>query len=194
MWKKIGEYISENRSEIDLDEPRLDLWIDIEEDLRPKVRKNWLSRAPFLKAAAIVLFSVGFSYLGFGPHTLFEAASDEFIAENDQLENMPLMEQIVEEDEELQEVEAYYLMQVAEKQEDLKEYNLSEYSFVAQYMDELESIDEAFEDLKDELEGEGFYEHKVDALIKTYELKIRILEQLMRQIRKAENKSQSQQS
>lgn len=193
MWKKISEYIEDNRAEIDLDEPRIDLWMDIEEELHPKVRKHWFSRAPFLKVAAIVLFSVGISYVSFGPASIFKAKGVENIAE---APSTPASEAELdlfasEEDTELQEVETYYAMQVAKRQQNLEEYNLSEYTFSAQYLEELNSIDAAFEELRQELEQEGLYEHKIEAMVQTYELKIKILEQMLRQIRKAKKKEQT---
>ncbi len=199
MWKIISTYIHKHRKEIDLDEPRADLWMDIEEQLRPPAKKHWLSRAPYLKAAAMVFITAGLSYVSFGPRTVLvqEVELAPLPSETEEvlmseIEELPTLEE--EPNDELEELETYYLMQLAKKQENLDQYNLNNYRFAKQYIQELEVIDRAFKELKEELTQEGLYEYRIEAVVQTYELKIKILEQLLHQIQKSKTNDKTQQS
>lgn len=191
-WDDIQTYIRRHRAEIDLDEARDDLWLDIEEQLHPSARVRPFRWASLARTAAVVLISVGASYFSFGPGaSVFSDArtSDPSTpkAEASEAGGLALNNPA---DQEFEEVEAYYSMQFAKQQKSLEAYDLQAYSFSEQYLEELKQVDEAYQELQEELKEEALFEHRVKTMIQTYELKIRILEQLMQQIRKTNQHEQ----
>jgi len=196
VWNQIASYISSHRREIDLDVPRPDLWMDIEEGLQASGKTHWFSRWPYLKVAAVVLITLGLSYVSFGPG-FDHPQHQEQTETSSEPEYAPLADatpNIEEEDTEFQELETYYLMKLARQQQSLEPLMKEKQELARAYLDELEQIDQTYEELKRELSQEGPYEYRVKLLIQTYELKLRILKQLQQQILKAKEHEKPKQS
>ncbi len=196
MWNEIEKHIETHRDELDADLPGDAIWEGIAAGLdarRPRkrpLREHIFSRAPYWKVAAIVLLTTGASYFSFHPQpTAFltqvgtESAGDtqgQETQEKAEATAFPLP------DPELAELDAYYLNQFNERWEELHRYDLHRFQFVGQFMQELAEVDHNYRELRQEIAEEGYHRHMIEGLIKTHELKIKILESLLIQIKNDE--------
>lgn len=192
MWKEIEQHIETNRKGIDLDLPGDDIWAGIEAELggppaRVKsTREHWFSRAPYWKVAAIVLMTVGISYFSFRPgplvsHTSQGITSSETQATESAFSPLP--------NEELAELESYYLGQFNERWEELGQYDLRQFQFTSQFMEELEEVDDNYQELRQEIAEEGYHEQMIEGLIKTHKLKLKILSSLLQKIQQDQERN-----
>lgn len=192
MWEEIEKHITTHRPELDQDLPDDQIWAGIEAGLaeRPKrkvrpLREHGFSRAPYWKVAAIILLTIGGSYFAFHPHPLRLFTQNQVKNTDEQPSITAAQPQQAEPlpDPEIAELESYYLSQFNERWAELGRYDLRQFQFTGQFMAELEEVDENYQELRQEIANEGYHAHMVEGLIKTYELKIEILESLLKQIK-----------
>ena len=196
MWNEIEKHIETHRDELDADLPGDAIWegiaagLDARRARKKPLREHVFSRAPYWKVAAIVLLTTGASYFAFHPqpaafltHVGTENAGDtqgQETQEKAEATAFPLP------DPELAELEAYYLSQFNERWEELRRYDLGQFQFAGQFIHELEEVDHNYRELRQEIAEEGYHVHMIEGLIKTHEMKIKILESLLIQIKKDE--------
>jgi len=180
-WEEIEQYIQTHRDELDVETPDPALWDRIQGKLiipkEKKPHKHFFSRYPYIKVAAIVLITVGVCYVIFKLepwHQSYQLASSFH-----QLEST---ERPRTYHPELAEVETYYNMQVQQHMEEIQRYNLKNYHFAPEFLKELKQADASYLDLKKDIHQDGYNEKLINGLIATYELKIKILGELLHQI------------
>jgi hypothetical protein len=196
MWEDIEKHIDTYRDELDPDMPGEHLWEGIAAGLpaAPQSKRALPVRGfhhlPYWKAAAIILLTIGASYFAFHPNPVgFLAHSsngstggEPSVLGKNAGQTSPLR------DGELAEIESYYLGRFNKRWEELNRYDLRRFQFAGQFMQELEEVDGNYREIREEITQEGYHEHMVEGLIKTYELKIEILESLLKQIKHEEER------
>jgi hypothetical protein len=181
MWKKIEQYIRDHRQSLDVESPGPELWQKIEGELGAPARTHWFTRAPYLKMAAVVMVAVGLSYLGFYQwHFGGQQTDDPAIAATTDL---PAMHPEVA--AELDALEAHYRLAVEARMERVEQYHWKKREFAAGFEDDLQRVEEAYAELREEIAAEGLNEYNIEALIRTYELKLRVLEELLYQLQRS---------
>ena len=158
MKDHLKQYIQEHREAFDTEMPAPDLWKKLEQELPSKnlkIRKMVWNVAK-IAALLVLVFGLGM-YLG------GRLVQEQTIAKQ------------LEEHTEYQEVELYYSRQVNQKIKEIK-------ATKADIAKELAELDTAFQEWKLELGEEATPEEVIDIMIRNYQLKIEILEQLKRQL------------
>lgn len=161
---KLEDFVQNNREAFDDAIPNLKIWTEIEKGLnqtdcieyQPKRRNLW--RFSKIAAAVVFLLSLGGvigNYIGQSQLDPNDAST------------------------ELAKVEAFYKKRVSEKYAQLSKFNID-----GSIDADLAQIDEVMEELREDMINQipGTKEKIVDNLIKSYELKIKILEHVLERV------------
>ncbi len=156
----LEDFVQKNREAFDEAIPNLGIWTEIEKGLdqknvpaRPKTRRLWYY-SRIAVAALLLIFSGGI--IG------------NFIGQTQSVKNSPTSE--------LAEIEAFYKKRISEKYAQLTNVNHDK-----SIDDDLAQIDEVMKELKADMLNQvpGAQEKIVNNLIKSYQLKINILERVL---------------
>ncbi len=176
MRDRLEEFINENRDQFDDKVPNLKVWADIEKELAPpKAKRISLFRMASVAASVIILLGVG-----------------AFFGKKYATSNSISKEQVVSLEEispEYGEMESNFQKEISQKHARLANYNYDE-----SINDDLMDLDLTLEELRKELVNvpKGSEEQIVQAMIRNYESKIRILEIVLEKI--DQSKSQNNES
>lgn len=192
MWPEIEAYIRKNRQALDVEEPRPELWGEIEKKLDNVIlpvspRKHFFMRYPYWKVAAIVLVTVGLCYIIFTQHSMRQRAQ----VLSGSFTQMTFSKQPGINNPEVMELESYYFMEINQRLDQLEQYELDKYHFVPEFLEELAQAEQSYLDIKQDFLEDGVNERLVSGMIATYELKIKILEQLLQQIQESQQTHKS---
>ncbi len=161
MSDRLEDFIKQNRSAFDFDEPGGHLWKAIEADL--PVKKNRLrliSRISGIAASVLILLSAGF-YLGTRQQSN-QLSQDAFASQQQYRE--------------FQEAQQYYISTIKDKMDKVEDMGAEE-----ETLNDLKQLDEVYEELKTEL-LENQYKDKdylINLMINNYKTKIGILERII---------------
>ena len=165
MRDRLENFINENRDQFDDKVPSLKVWADIEKELAPaKAKRISLFRIASVAASVIVLLGVG---AFFGKNYLNTASV-----------NAPLVS-LQEISPEYGEIEIKYQKEINQKYT-----RLASLDYDKSVNDDLMDLDITLEELRKELINvpKGSEEQIVEAMIRNYESKIRILEIVLEKI------------
>lgn len=181
MWTKIENYLKQNRPALDVEDAPKGLWDKLEKELHPP--KPWYKNPRILSIAAML--TVGFGAVIFllartGPQTGSNIAMEipegamEF---NEWYESHP----------ELREAEFFYQTAstkiLGEIDQLLPEEEKAAYAFV-------NDLEKAYEELKSDAISSGLTRPIIEAMINNYRLRILLLEKLLKELKRADDKSQ----
>ena len=162
MSDRFENFIKQNRDQFDQKIPSLKVWADIEKRLDPpKAKRISLSRIVGIAASVIILLGVGAflgqQFMSTSPDTPTLA---EISPEYGQMENN------------------------LQKRINQKRAQLASYNYDDSVNEDLQDLDETLEELRAELKNvpKGSEEQIVQAMIKNYETKIKILEIVLEKI------------
>ncbi len=169
MKDDLKQYVNQNRREFDLFKPpSRKIWQAISANLDKETSRVSPFRilSPFYRIAAILIVGLGVL----------------FYAYRSQYQSMP-SSQLNAISSELKETENYYQGLIDEKMEFVRaNANLIDPIII----EDLEVLDEAFVQLKDDLAENVDNEEVVTAMIKNYRIKLKILERILKQIQSKE--------
>lgn len=198
MKDKLKEFVSENREEFDVFEPRPELWQEICREM-PATQKTaprkeaklisinfgeWASiSADFMfmrvAAAIILLVGCGLTLLLMKQNTL--TTDNTLVAVTEQ----PTLSQIAPE---LVEVEAYYTSQINSKRDQLSEYDLKVLGLdeTAGIDRELARLDSSYAQLKTQLYTIPNTDQVMGAMIQNLQIRIRVLNRQLEVLKRIE--------
>ena len=167
----LERFITANREEFDRAVPSLKVWAEIDKELEHKGRApRTLGRILRVAAAVAVLLVTG-------------AVAGNFLNQTQQQDVASVLDEI---SPQINELEQYYNNQFQEKYQQLVRY---QHHHAVQ--PDLEQLDQVLIELKKELveAPEGSEEQIVNNLIRTYQIKIQILERVLEKIQSTNRKS-----
>lgn len=177
-WSEIERFITENRPLLDIEEPDSRVWESLQKKLDRKANTNISFENVYKAVAAVALIAtvgIGSYQLGKSNRNLMQVAD---IAQPDWEILLPKSQA----DSEIQEIETYYAMQIGDRYDELKQYNLSQYDFSKEFLGEMKKVEEAYMEVKADLNSDGYNERLIQGMVATYEARIRILTQLLDRI------------
>ncbi len=174
---KLEQFILENRSDFDDQSPSAETWNKIKANIKPVRRVNWTARLVRVAAAVVIFVS---SYI-FIDYTLNKNNSGEGYAgqmESDIYENIPV----------LAEARAYYSSQIRNMEDEVYRMAGEDSPIKEDINVEFEELDRAFSELKADLKDDAANEEVIEAMIQNYRVKLQILEEILHQLKSADER------
>lgn len=184
---EMKKFIQENKEAFDLKADE-SMWSDIQASLDKKeapqakdgkyikLRKWWV----YSGVAASVLIVIGIMLFNRTEVDKTSSASNTNVAST---KAPDIVEHNLSEiSPELAEIEAYYVSQVNDRMEDLKEYQTD-----PAIAETIETLEEEYKSLSKELGKGGDDEKIIEAMIENYRLKLMVLEDVLRTIKNTDN-------
>ena len=175
---RLEKFILENRNDFDDQVPSPDSWNKIKENIRPIRNINWTARLVRV-AAAIVIFVSSYIFIDytFNKNNGKEGYADQ--TESEVYENIPV----------LVEAQVYYSGQIRSMETEV--YRIAgENSPIREEINaEFEDLDKVFVELKADLKDDAANEEVIEAMIQNYRIKLQILEEILYQLKNAEEQN-----
>lgn len=176
---KLEKFVIENRDQFDTMEPSPGLWEKIKPSETKTIDINWTRM--LVRAAAVVVIFVS-SYIFF-----------DYIGNKNQEPVIAQAEANDPEDirnyQELMEAEYYYTSLIEQRKEEFIQLSANNAPLRKEITVELTELDKIFRELKEDLKDNADNEEVVVAMIQNYRLKLEILEDILLQLKPAnENK------
>ncbi|NOY50294.1 MAG: hypothetical protein GXO88_07025 [Chlorobi bacterium] len=167
---KLEQFVLENRSGFDDQEPPVDLWPKIEKDLAPERTTIGFAKILWRVAAVIIIFVSSYYF-----HDLMD---------NSKADNAGLAhEQQTESYKSLVEAEMYYSSEIKFKKQELFQLTANTPLLQKNINAELSNLDDIFMKLKEDLNDNADNDEVVEAMIQNYRIKLDILEEMLQQIK-----------
>jgi hypothetical protein len=174
MEDRFERFITENRDAFEFHEPDPKIWNRIESNLRFKRKANWKN---ILQRVAVVAVIFAASYVVnemVHRYTHPEVKADQAAAKNNAAPG-------------LKEAEAYYTSLLNQKMDELKPVMANCPALAEELNYDMSELDSVYTDLKKDLKDNIANQEVVEAIIENYRLKIRILEELLSEIKPHED-------
>lgn len=170
MSDRLEDFVRQHREEFDLREPDPSVWLKINPESVPIVKRT--RPMQWLRVAAViaVIFAgsaAGIFYLT-GGNSDADLYSDELYME-------------------LQETEAFYTRMVSERYQELRPYLASNPVADEMLTADLEELDQVYLELKNDLKDNIANTEVIEAMVLNYSIKLEILEDLLNQLKEKEN-------
>jgi len=176
---KLEQYILDNRNEFDTLEPSEKLWDGIVKE-KPKQKIFSLNQMKWVaRVAAAVLIFTGSYY--FHEYRSQQKQLSSFKTEPN--EDTHLYNTLIE-------AEFYYTAQISLEEEKLYHLTVGNSMVREEIQNELEELDKEYQALKEDLKDNADNEDIIAAMIQNYRLKLRILQDMMFQLKQV-NKEKS---
>ncbi|NOZ47557.1 MAG: hypothetical protein GXO79_12370 [Chlorobi bacterium] len=177
MKDKLEKFIAENRDEFDVYEPNQKIWENIKKNSsnRKKLIINY--RMILVRIAAILIIFFSSYYF----HDFMQNREKKRVSMKSKIENKFLVIP------ELAETEAFYSSQVSAKLEELKIYTSNDPEIAHDVQYDLSELDSVYSDIKGDLKDNIANGEVIEALIQNYRLKLKILEDLLEQLKQSKN-------
>ncbi|MBI9052541.1 MAG: hypothetical protein JEY96_01905 [Bacteroidales bacterium] len=170
--KDLDKILQENRSSLDSFEPNEGHFDRFEDKLAGfHSKKNTFSFSYLLKAAAVAILVV---LSGLWVYDNFNTTLNKGIA-------------LSEVSPEYNEVEVYYTQLVNQKYNELNQFQFIDSTQKSILMQELTEMDDMYEVLKKDLTTNPNDERVINAMIKHYQLKVEVMNQIVHQLEQAKN-------
>jgi hypothetical protein len=174
MEDKFEKFVAENRDAFEIHEPDPKIWNRIESNLRFKNKTGWryiLQRV----AVVVVIFSASYVVNEMvHRYTHGELKTDHAEAKSNGVPG-------------LKEAEAYYTNLLNQKMDELKPVMANCPALAEELNYDMSGLDSVYTDLKKDLKDNMANQEVVEAIIENYRLKIRILEELLSEIKPHED-------
>lgn len=175
---KLEQFILDNRDGFDDLDPSPASWEKVKQNIKVPARTiNWTNTLVRV-AAAVVIFVASYIFIDYtlnkdGNAGQLSAQQDEFF------ENLPV----------LVEARAYYSSQIASMETEVYRLAGQDSPIKADIQAEFEELDEVFNELKADLNDDAANEEVIEAMIQNYRLKLRILEEILYQLKNADDQN-----
>ena len=157
MSDRLEKYIKSHKDELDLKEPRPDLWLDIANDIdKVESKKRNVRSLTIWRVAAAILLLVS-SWLVFDKFTGSDGIPTEYVVTNQQLI----------------EAEAFYLSVINNEMDEVMTMS-EKYGLGEDFENDLNALDSMYSVLRQDLKN-GNEENLVDAMILNLQLRIEVL-------------------
>ena len=175
---RLEEYIKKNRDSLDIREPAPEVWERIGKDLNSTRRpvRRWLSAA----ASVIVITGLSLFFYQLGRNSVnsrMQTADADLTAR-----------------QQLIEAEAYYTSQINNLYLEAEPMLTANPDLKEELNSDIAQIDSIYADLKKDLKDNIANQEVVEALIRNYTIKIRILEDMLAILRENENNGEKNKS
>jgi hypothetical protein len=169
MKQPIEDYVYKNRQAMDVEEPDDQfVW----EGINREMNRGRRIRMQLMRVAAAFVVLIAGGYLIFSLTTRTEEPAKTIT--------------LADISEELASQENIFQLTIDQKLNEIRSYQLDEEKY-ARFYKELELLDELHQEYVDDLQELGNNPRLIKAMLNYYELKIRILEKLLREIEKHES-------
>ncbi len=175
---RLEEYIKKNRDSLDIHEPSPEVWERIGKDLNSTRRpvRRWLSAA----ASVIVITGLSLFFYQLGRNSVksrMQSADTDLTAR-----------------QQLIEAEAYYTSQINNLYLEAEPMLTANPDLKEELNSDIAQIDSIYADLKKDLKDNIANQEVVEALIRNYTIKIRIMEDMLAILRENENNGEKNKS
>lgn len=172
---KLEQFVLDNRNDFDDLEPSSATWEKVQANIKPVRRISWTS-AMIRVAAAVVIFVASYIFIDYTINRNAGGSAHADLTEQSIEEKIPV----------LIEARAYYSGQIRNMETEV--YQLAgENSPITQDIKlEFEELDKVFEELKADLQDDAANEEVVEAMIQNYRIKLQILEEILLQLKNAD--------
>jgi hypothetical protein len=174
MEDKFEKFITENREAFDIQDPDPKIWNKIEGNLRFKSKPGWKQ---ILQKVAVVTVIFAASYVVNEMVHRYQQngiKADRATAKNNAVPG-------------LTEAEAYYTNLLNQKMDELKPVMANCPALAEELNVDMSELDSVYTDLKKDLKDNMANQEVVEAIIENYRLKIKILEELLSEIKPHED-------
>ena len=181
MKDKLEKYIENHKDEFNTFEPSDDLWskISVNQEKKKVIRIN--TRFMWRAAAVIIIFLTGFLIQEFRYKTVID--DNKRIAKQEDI-MIP----------ELQETEAYFAHKVSVMMSEVQLYSTNDPSVVEEVQFDMNELDSIYAELKNDLKDNVANDEVVEAMIQNYRVKIRILEDLLTELKQINDENNPNES
>lgn len=183
MKDKLEEFVTENRDSFDFYEPGKEVWDSVKSNLKQArvIRFNY--RTLLVRVAAVLIIFFGSYYFhGF--------------MQNRENKNRVTLQSRIEENimmiPELIETEAYYANEVSARLIELKQFTSVYPEIEEDVRYDLNELDSVYAEIKKDLKDNVANDEVIEALIQNYRLKLKILEDLLGQLKQSQNQNSNQ--
>lgn len=199
MSSPLEQFIRDNREQFDNDEPRPQVWSELEKQLTPPEQKGKVLAMKFLRlgiaAAILVLAGIGVFYLLVG-----KTGTSEPVTQNQPANNNPVATEnkLMEEINPGYAKEVYHFTQLIElKQTELKQIEKDNPELYKQFIGDINKLDSSYLSLKKELPVNPNREQLLEAMIQNLRLQTELLNQqlfIIKQIKQSKSKTNEKNS
>jgi hypothetical protein len=182
MKKSLEDFIKENRSEFDSEEPSPKVWKTIEKQVAEPEKKSGSKITLFSKwliAASVVIAVSAGAYL------LLRQNNERLLSDIDNQGQNPVEpNNILDEINPTYAKEVYHFTQLIElKQNELKQIGKDQPELYRQFMGDITTLDSAYKSLRKELPANPNREQLLEAMIQNLQLQTDLLNQQLRVIK-----------
>lgn len=198
MRSPLEQFIRDNREQFDNDEPRPQVWSELEKQLAPPETKGKVLAMKFLRlgiaAAILVLAGIGVFYL------LNGTGKSDPVAQSQGTKTNPLTyeNKLLEEINPGYAKEVYHFTQLIElKQTELKQIEKDNPELYKQFLGDINKLDSSYLLLKNELPVNPNREQLLEAMIQNLRLQTELLNQqlfIIKQIKQSKSKTNEKNS
>lgn len=199
MSSPLEKFIRDNREQFDNDEPRPQVWSELEKQLAPPETKGKVLAMKFLRlgiaAAIVVLAGIGVFYLVIGP-----SGESNPVVQSRGTKTSPLTNEnkLLEEINPGYAKEVYHFTQLIElKQTELKQIEKENPVLYKQFLGDINKLDSSYYALKNELPVNPNREQLLEAMIQNLRLQTELLNQqlfIIKQIKQSKSKTNEKNS
>lgn len=175
---KLEKFIQDNRDEFDDLVPLPGSWDKVKSNIQPARTINWTNTMVRI-AAAVVIFVASYIFIDYNVNKNEDQGqlAEEQILEI--YENIPV----------LAEARAYYSGQIQMMEEEVYSIAGKDSPIRSDIEAEFEELDKVFDELKSDLNDNAANQEVIEAMIQNYRLKVQILEEILYQIKNADDKN-----
>lgn len=177
---KLEKFVNSHREEFDDLVPDPGIWGKISEDIRPVKRIRPMSI--LWKAAAVLIIFISSYFF----HEYISFRDKHVISENIEEIDLESAKQL----EMLMEAEAYYTSRIQTTKKEVFRLAGNNNQITDIVYIEFEELDQALKELKEDLQDNAATQEVIEAMIQNYRLKLMILEEMMMQMKEAQNNSE----
>lgn len=173
---KLEQFIIDNRDAFDDQLPPKGNWDRIAANIKPERHINWTARLVRVAAAAVIFVSA-YIFIDYNFNTGTESHDVTGFSEKEIYEKIPV----------LAEAKAYYSGQISMMENEVYRIAGDNSSIKDEINMEFEELDQVFEELKSDLKDNAANEEVVEAMIQNYRIKLQILEEILNQLKNADD-------
>lgn len=187
MSNRLEKFIQDNREAFDNDEPRPQLWKDLQAKVAENRKDDRVFHLSFLRwtaAAAVVIMVVGMFYY------LLQNPTNTTIAGGEHSSSPASPDQVLNELNPTYAKEVYHFTQLIElKQSELKQIEKEHPELYSQFVKDINRLDSSYQALKTELPKNANRELLLEAMIQNLKLQTELLNQQLSIIKQLNQKN-----
>lgn len=189
MKKSLEEFIRENKSQFDTEQPAPKVWKNLEKELKKPEKKTTVKTIPFrrwLVAASVIIA------IGAGALLILTRDSNHTGDITTTTSQRPIQNDILDEINPTYAKEVYHFTQLIElKQNELKQIGKEQPELYKQFMSDITTLDSAYNRLQKELPANPNREQLLEAMIQNLQLQTDLLNQQLRVIKQIKQSKKS---